>query len=266
MRARLPVACCAVTLLLVAVGCADTNDTGARAQTTVLVAVASNFVATLNALQPEFEASTAFELAISAGSTGKLYAQIAAGAPYDVFLAADQHRPALLEQQGLAHERFSYAQGRLVVWSTQRGAEPDRLLELLPTSTRRIALANPALAPYGKAAEQTLAGLNILEQQRSRLVFGENVGQAHAMVATGNAALGFTALSYILAGEQLPAVAYQLVPAALYEPVVQDGIWLRRAANRPAVAAFVEFLQSPRAQELISQSGYVLPTLNPAGK
>ncbi len=260
---------------------------GDEVRSTVLVAVASNFVATLEQLETAFEASGSYQLEMASGSSGKLYAQIVAGAPYDVFLSADVERPRLLEHDDLVVRRFRYAQGRLVLWSarasTAGGAvqapagSPTTAAEevasdraslvrrLTAPDLGRIALANPELAPYGAASEQTLAELGLLEVLRPQLVFGENIGQAHALVATGNAQLGFTALSYMQG--YLAAASTEIqrtvhvwpVPAALHAPLVQEGVWLRRAAANVAAAAFVEFLGSERAKSVTRTAGYEVP-------
>lgn len=243
-------------------GCGDSKPApvGHDQSATVLVAVASNFVTTLTVLQKEFEATTPHRLAMSAGSTGKLYAQIVAGAPYDVLLAADQLRPRLLQGEGLAKSRFSYAQGQLVLWSTQPDVIAGDLLgRLRELPLPRIALASPELAPYGNAAKQALDALGIFANVQSRLVFGENVGQAHAMVATGNAEFGFTALSYVLATELNLPVTYQLIDDSLYSGLIQDGVWLQRASDNPAAKAFSTFIQSPEAQAIIELAGYIAP-------
>ncbi len=255
---RLPIAHCLTLLVAVMLlpGCGSER----QQPEPVLVAVASNFVPALSQLQPLFEASGNYRLSMSVGSTGKLYAQIHAGAPYDVLLAADQERPRLLEQEGHAVERFVYAHGQLVLWRTgAHGENPLTPLEQLRTGQfSRLALANPELAPYGQAARSTLGSLGLLEQLTDKLVFGENLGQAHAMLATGNADLGFTAAAFLPAGV-LPRQVWR-VPTTEHTPIVQEAVLLQRAAQKPAAIAFITFLQSPEARELIAKVGYSVPS------
>ena len=264
------VATCAVLASVLALfsGCGDaatqTSQPAAEGESvpgTVLVAVASNFVPALKQLQPRFEAATGHRLSMSVGSTGKLYAQIHAGAPYDVLLAADQERPLLLEQEGRTVERFAYAEGRLVLWHARANAETtDAPLELLRAGRfSRLVMANPKLAPYGAAAESTLNTLGLSEGVADRLVFGENLGQAHAMLATGNAELGFTALAYLRATPSQQPQRFWEVPAALHEPIRQEAVWLRRAEDNLAAAAFMTFLRSAPATSVIAAAGYGLP-------
>ncbi len=244
------------------------NEGSAGAENKVLIAVASNFVATLAELKPAFEASTHYRLEMAPGSTGKLYAQIVAGAPFDIFLAADTERPQRLVQKGLADQPFDYAGGRLVLWTaaetepvvtTPTNSPDDRLAALLSSSSaRRIAIANPALAPYGRASREVLAALDVAETLESRLVFGENIGQAHAMVATGNADFGFTAASFLRSAETDAGLIWP-VSKELHSPIVQRGVRLQRAATNSAAAAFLEFMKSATAQEIIRAGGYEVP-------
>jgi len=233
-----------------------------------LVAVASNFADPLVRLKQDFEAREPFELRMSVGSTGKLFAQIASGAPYDVLLAADQERPRRLEQDGLVRERFSYALGRLVLWSARAGetgvrtdAPALRLALQLPPGAR-LAMANPQLAPYGLASQQVLTALGVWDDLQGAIVLGENIGQAHTLVATGNALLGFSARSYLQSAQQTAAhsIAWRLeVPQELHQSIVQDAVWLKRGADNLAAQAFVRYLQSDRAARIIAAAGYELP-------
>ena len=227
----------------------------ARPSDTVTIAVAANFKTTLDALETRFEASTSYELDLVVGSTGKLYAQIVYGAPYDVFLAADQARPARLiaDGQAVADSQFTYALGRVVLLGA------DDASALSDPETKRIAIANPDLAPYGKAAAQVLESLGVADQIASKLVLGENVGQAFAFVTTGNAQLGFVSEA------QLRASAYSSAPTAwrpssdLHDPIAQDAILLNRAADNAAARAFIDFLKTDTARDIISRYGYDLP-------
>lgn len=225
----------------------------------VMVAVAANFLSPVRALEPGFEAGSGHDLVISAGSTGQLYAQIVNGAPFDVLLAADQERPRRLVDAGVADTAsvFTYAVGRLALWS----AEPERigdlpLAELLAGEFRWFAIAEPAVAPYGAAAQQVLEGLGVWASVQSRLVRGQNIAQTFAMVATGNAELGLVALSQALAYEG-PA-SYQIVPQALHEPIRQDAVLMNRATDNPAALAWFEYLKSADARATIERFGYAV--------
>ena len=242
--------------LLLLQACGEQPPNQPRQQGSVLVASASNFVIALNRLGPLFAEQSGYSVEVVSGSTGKLYAQVKAGAPFDVFLAADQARPKLLHAEGLATQPFGYALGILVLW---RPAGGQPLQRLRSGTVSRIALANPQLAPYGLAAEQTLLRLEADGIGSPGLVQGENVGQAHSMIATGNTELGFTALAYVLALPVQQRGAVWEVPAHLHEPIRQDGVLLHRASRNPAAIAFVEFLQSPLAREHIKAAGYELP-------
>jgi len=227
---------------------------------TLTVAVATNFLAPAAAIEQAFEADTQHQVTIVAGSTGQLYAQIVNGAPFDVLLAADAERPALLAERGLGDPatRFTYALGRLVLWSARADFVDDATLAQLPAlEFRRLAIANPALAPYGEAAMQVLDGLGVSEALAPRIVQGQNIGQAFALVESGNAEIGFIALSQALgyAGE----ASYSVVPEALHEPIRQDAIVLAHAAENPAANDFVAFLQSDPARRIIEASGYTVP-------
>jgi len=224
-----------------------------------LVAVATNFAEVMERLEAGFETETEHDLTVVTGSTGKLYAQITNGAPFDVFLAADQERPRLLEEDGSAvvGTRFSYAIGRIALWSPDPGRiGADGAKVLRDGDFRRLAMANPALAPYGVAARETLAALGLSARLEDRIVLGENIGQAHAMVATGNAELGFVALSYVLSPRNETPGSRWDVPQALYSPIRQDCVLLTRAADNVAAAAFVEWLRGDEARRVIERYGY----------
>ncbi len=222
------------------------------------VAVAANFRSVLTALAADYTTATGVEVDVISGSTGKLYAQILAGAPFDLFLAADQERPRRLQAQGhvASGMRHTYAIGRLVLWDP-RGASvgPDRLRS---GDFRRLALANPALAPYGAAAQGVLRQLQLEAPLRDRLVYGENVAQAFAFVRSGNAALGFVALSQLR----------QLAPSAIgsyWEPALRDGLEIRqdmvllaRSEDRHAARSLYAFLGSDGARAQIEEAGYRL--------
>ncbi len=224
----------------------------------VRVAVAANFKPAMDALETAFEAQAPHDLRVTAGATGLLYAQIVQGAPFDVFLAADQARPARLEENGLgvAGSRVTYALGRLIVWDPLGGeVTPERLRS---GGDRRLAIAKPALAPYGAAALETLTALGLDEATRARRVEGVSVGQSFAFVHAGAAELGFVALSQVLA---LPEEARGRwwEPEDLHGPITQDAIILKRADGVEAVEAFMAFLTSDPAGALIERFGYARP-------
>lgn len=214
------------------------------------VAVAANFTLAMRALAPRFEQASGHRLVVSTGSTGKLYAQILHGAPYDVFLAADQERPRLLEKAGRASGRFTYAIGRLALWARQ---SEDPQAQLQSGSFRHLAIANPKTAPYGKATVQMLRRLGLYPAVAKRLVIGENVGQARQFVSTGNADLGVVALAQVL--DTTPDHVWP-IPPMLHDPVRQDAVLLARGKRHPAAVAFLEFLRSEAARRIIRQQGY----------
>lgn len=222
----------------------------------VTVAVAANAAEAVEALAADFEQRTGHRVTVTVGSTGKLYAQILHGAPFDVFLAADQERPRLLVEQGLAVEdsRRTYAVGRLVLWSPDPAVAVDG--EGLRGGTfRRLALANPDLAPYGAAARETLQELGLWENLRPKIVVGENVGQAFAMAASGNAELGFVSLASALSPRHGREGSYWEIPEHLHAPIRQDSVLLDRARNNQAARDFHEFLDTPWARETMESFG-----------
>jgi molybdate transport system substrate-binding protein len=220
---------------------------------TVRVAVASNFSPSLKGLAEDFTEQTGHEVLTSPGSTGKLYAQIRHGAPYDLFFAADSVRPAALEERGLALERRTYCYGRLVLWSSRPGLIAGSSAVLESESFRHLAIANPKTAPYGAAALQVLQGLGVLERLSSRLVLGENIGQAHHFVASGSAEIGFVALSQLTTAK--PGSRWE-VPESAHDPIEQQ---LVRLTDNPAALAFLAYLERPAVRTKLAGLGYRLP-------
>ncbi len=221
------------------------------------MAVAANAAEAVEALAAEFEQQSGHRVTISVGSTGKLYAQILHGAPFDVFLAADQERPRLLAEQGIAVEGswLTYAVGRLVLWTSDPTVEVNA--DTLRNGTfRRLAIANPDLAPYGGAAREALRELGLWDELRPKIVVGESVGHAFAMVASGNAELGFVALSSVLSPRNRERGSYWEPPGDLHAPVRQDAVLLRRAADNAVARAFHSFLGSEKARAIIVPYGY----------
>jgi len=222
------------------------------------VAVAANFAEPLRALAAVLEKTTGHRLEIVVGATGRLYAQIANGAPFDVFLAADQATPAKAESEGLTvpGSRFLYATGQLVLWSAQAGLVDDRGQVLRREGWRRLAVANPRTAPYGAAALQTLEQLGLASAVAPRLVQGESIAQAYNFAHTGNAELAFVALSQVLESGRLRGGSMWVVPAKYHEPIRQDAVLLKRGAGNEAARALMALMQSPAGKDLIRSFGY----------
>jgi len=221
----------------------------------VRVAVAANFATTLQRLAEDFAAQTGHTVVVSSASTGKHYAQISNGAAFDVFLAADVERPALLERRGLgvAGSRFTYAQGRLVLWVPAGGSLGDTRDYLAGAGFRRLAIANPRLAPYGRAAQQVLEGWQLWGRLQDRLVSGENIAQALQFVATGNAQAGLVALAQVLALPADQRGSYREIPSDLHAPIDQQALLLRAS---PPAEAFLAYLKGERAAVQMLEAGY----------
>lgn len=225
---------------------------------TLTVAVAANFARPMAALVEAFEADSAHRARLSIGSTGKLYAQIRNGAPFDAFFAADVQRPHRLEAEGaaVAGSRFTYAIGRLVLWSP----DPDRVEAggrvLGRDDFAHLAIANPRLAPYGLAARQTLEALGLWEALQPRLVRGENIGQAFHFVRSGHAELGLVAWSQLPHDDGRIRGSHWRVPTSLYAPIEQQAV---RLSDSEAARDFMRFMRSDRARTLIHGFGYTTP-------
>ncbi len=238
----------------VVVGCA-----AVRAET-ALVAVASNFAEAADDIKSAFEVESGHRITITLGATGKIYAQIRAGAPYDAFLAADQERPRRLQREGLARvgSRFTYAIGQLTLWSAdaQRVAGDPKAV-LSGPAVRAFPIANPALAPYGLATRQALQKMGLWQALAPRVVTGENISQALALTATGNAELGFVATPLLKGrrGKALGGSGWD-VPADLHAPIRQDAVLLERAGTNAAAAGFLDFLRGPKARAIMVRLGY----------
>lgn len=227
----------------------------------VQVAVASNFSKPMQKIAELFSAETSHEARLAFGASGKFVAQINHGAPFEVFLSADRSKPArLLEQQlAVAGTGFTYALGRLVLWSV-RDAYVDAKGKVLTTAAfHHLALAEPKLAPYGEAAIQVLDKLQRTDQLRGRFVQGENISQTWQFVKTGNAELGFVALSQIMHDGEITEGSAWVIPQNLYQPIRQDAVLLQAGKNNPAALALLDFLRSDTVQQLIRSYGYHLP-------
>ncbi len=225
----------------------------------ILVAVSANFLPPFRELAIEFETSTGHSLRVAAGSSGNFYSQIKNGAPFDVFLSADMERPKLLEDEGLGvkDSRFTYAIGRLVLWSPN----PDLIKgeeTLRSKKFKRLAIANPKTAPYGLAAMQGMQKLELWESIQPKIVMGENLGQTMGFIESGNADLGFVALSQVLDPKIKGKGSLWDVPSNLHEPIKQDVILLTKGKDNQAAKALMEFIGGPQARAIIARYGYEL--------
>lgn len=226
----------------------------------VQVAVAANFAAPMKRIAAEFERATGDKAVVSLGSTGNFYVQIRNGAPYQVFLSADAATPKKLEREGLAvaGTGFTYAIGKLVLWSAQPGFVDGHGDVLKKGSFHHLAVANPKLAPYGAAAYETLRKLGLLTSLTPKLVEGQNIAQTYQFVRSGNAEIGFVALSEVYKDSRLKAGSAWIVPAGFYTPIRQDAVLLKKGANDPAAKAFLKFLRGPQARAVVQAYGYGL--------
>ncbi len=223
----------------------------------VSIAVAANFTDATRQLIPLFEQSTGHTTRVSYGSTGKLYAQIEHGAPFEVFLAADTERPRKAEQSGLAvpGSRFVYARGKLAFWSAREDLFSDGEAFLKSGEFRHIALANPKTAPYGQAAQQVLEQLGVWDDLQSQLVRGDSIAQTFQFTVTGNADAGFVALSQVRAWQQ-PGGSLWIIPQDYYAPIAQSAVLLKKGTDNPAAQAFIDFLRGDAARDVIASYGY----------
>jgi molybdate transport system substrate-binding protein len=227
----------------------------------VAVAVASNMTAPMQKIAAAFEASTGHRAQLSFGSTGKFHAQIRNGAPFDVLLAADDETPKKLDHEGLTAPgtRFTYAIGRLVLWSVSASTVDANGDVLKHPGEMRLAIADPKLAPYGAAALQTLGKLGLGAQWRPHVVQGENISQAFQFASSGNAQLGFVALSQVMADGKVARGSSWIVPANLYDPLRQDAVILKRGADNEAARALAAYLRSDAARAVLRGYGYAIP-------
>lgn len=219
----------------------------------VKVAAAANFTAAMKELATLFRQTTGHQALVSFGSTGKLYAQIVNGAPFQVFLAADRKRPQMLHLDGQGEAPFTYATGRLALWSPDSDLIDDRGEILSTEHIARLAIANPKTAPYGTGALQVLQAKGVLPELRRKLVRGDNIAQTYQFVATGNVPMGFVAISQVIDRDR---GSLWIPPQALYDRLDQDAILLSRGVDDPAAQAFVRFLGSDEARAVIQRYGY----------
>jgi molybdate transport system substrate-binding protein len=220
------------------------------------IAVASNFAEPIKAVVAGFEKSSGHTVKVSTGASGKFYAQIVNGAPFDVMLSADDETPAKLVagKQAVAGTAFTYATGKLALWSAKAGVV-DGSADALKRDYRFVAIANPKLAPYGRAAMETLAALKILVPP-AKLATGENIGQTYQFAQTGNADFGFVALSQVWKDGKFNTGSGWIVPATLHTPIRQDAVLLEKGRNNAAASALLAYLKTPAVRALIARYGY----------
>ena len=224
----------------------------------ITVAVASNFSKTIRTIAKQFEQEHGHKVWLSVGSSGRHYAQIKNGAPYDVFLSADVYRPTLLEQEGIAvaQSRFTYALGKIVLWSPDKTLIDDAGKILQNPQFQHIAMANPRLAPYGRSAKEIIEAIGLWDSLSSHIVQGENIGQTFQFVKSGNAQLGFVAWSQVMQSGAFKEGSHWQVPEELYTPIEQQAVLLNK---NPVAIEFVAYLQNDAARSVIRDAGYNTP-------
>jgi molybdate transport system substrate-binding protein len=224
----------------------------------VKVAVAANFTAPMQKIAAEFEKDTGHKTLVSTGATGAFYAQIKNGAPFEIFLSADDETPVKLEAEGagVKGSRFTYAIGCLVLWSAKPGFVDARGEVLKKGDFNKLALANPKTAPYGSAALEVMKKLGVQEALQPKIVQGENISQTFQFVSTGNAEVGFVALSQVWQDGVLKSGSAWIVPADLYAPIRQDAILLAKGEGKPAAEALLKYLKGDKAKAVIKSYGY----------
>lgn len=252
MKRRTWLQAAAIGAALLAIGA------GAARADEVMVAVAANFAGPLAKIGEGFTAATGHTLKVSAGATGRFYAQIAAGAPFEVLLAADDETPKKLIAEGhaIAGSNFTYAIGKLVLWSAQPGYVDAQGAVLAAGKYARLAIANPKIAPYGAAGVQVLEARGLHDTVAPKLVTAESIAQAYQFVASGNAELGFVALSQVAVPGQPATGSYWIVPPNLYGEIRQDAVLLKPGEKKPAAAALLAYLKGSAAKTVIQAYGY----------
>lgn len=227
----------------------------------VSVAVAANFTAPMQKIAQSFEQVTGHKVRMAFGATGHFYAQIKNGAPYQLLLAADDKTPLKLEQEGygVAGSRFTFASGKLVLWSKQPGLVDDKGVVLKTQNYQRLAIANPKLAPYGAAAVETLTNMGLLQAVQTKWVQGENIAQTYQFVASENAQLGFVAMSQVMVEGKIAQGSVWVVPEQLYTPIRQDVVLLSIAKDEAPAKALLKYLRSDKAKEIMRSFGYAMP-------
>jgi len=226
----------------------------------VQVAVAANFTAPMKQIATDFEKATGHKAVLAFGATGKFYAQIRNNAPFEILLAADDETPARLAKEGaaVAATQFTYAKGKLMLWSAKEAIVDDKGAVLKQGGFDHIALASPKLAPYGAAAVEAMKALGVHDALAPKFVTAENIGQTFQFVKSGNALLGFVALSQVMKDGKISEGSGWIVPAELYQPIKQDAIVLEKGKGKPAAEALMRFLQGDAARKVIQSYGYEL--------
>lgn len=243
---------CALILSLLAIATADADE--------VQVAVAANFTGPMQVIAALFARDTGHQASLSYGASGKFYAQISNGAPFEVFLSADDKIPAKLVSEGkaVADSKFTYAVGTLILWSADPKLVDARGDVLNSGNFKRLAIANPKTAPYGGAAIEVLTGLKLLDAVQPKFVQGESIAQAFQFASTGNAELSFVALSQVFKDGKLTSGSGWIVPGHLHNPIRQDGVILAKGKDKPAAIALMNYLKGEKAQAVIKSFGYAL--------
>lgn len=231
---------------------------GAAHAENVHVAVAANFTAAMKDVAAQFEKGSEHKVTLSFGSSGKIFAQIQNGAPFQVFLSADQDKPEALEKAGLSvpGSRYTYAIGALALWSSKPGFVDESYTRLKSGDFNKLSLANPKLAPYGAAAIEVLEALKLTEATKSKWVQGENISQTYQFIASGNADLGFVALAQIMDKGHIKGGSSWIVPNELYSPIRQDAVLLESAKDSAGAKALLTYLRSDEARTIIRSYGY----------
>jgi len=226
----------------------------------VQVAVAANFAAPMKQIAADFEKATGHKAVLAFGATGKFYAQIRNGAPFEILLSADDETPSKLAGEGaaIAASQFTYAKGKLVLWSAKPAIVDAQGEVLKRGGFDHLALANPRLAPYGAAAVEAMKGLGVHDGLAAKFVTAENIGQTYQFVKSGNALLGFVALSQVSKDNRITEGSAWVIPANLYQPIKQDAIVLNAGKGKPAPEALMKFLQGDKAKAVIRSYGYDL--------
>jgi len=249
---RFAPACLASLLAVFAIGTVQADE--------VQVAVAANFTAPIQAIAADFEKDTGHKLVAAYGATGQFYTQIKNGAPFEVFLSADDTTPEKLEKEGdtVKGSRFTYAIGTLALWSAKEGYVDAKGEVLKNNEYQHLSIANPKAAPYGLAATQVLEKLKLTEATKAKIVEGQNITQAYQFVSTGNAELGFVALSQIYKDGKVSSGSAWIVPADMHDPIKQDAVILNKGKDNAAAKALVEYLRGAKAAAVIKSYGYQL--------
>lgn len=244
--------CLASLIAVLALGSAHADE--------VQVAVAANFSAPIQAIAADFEKDTGHTLVAAYGATGQFYTQIKNGAPFEVFLSADDSTPQKLENEGdiVKGSRFTYAIGTLALWSAKAGYVDAKGQVLADNQYQHLSIANPKTAPYGLAATQVLAKLGLSDMAKAKIVEGQNITQAYQFVSTGNAQIGFVALSQIYKDGKVTGGSAWIVPGDLHDPIKQDAVILNKGKDNPAAKALVDYLKGPKAAAVIKSYGYQL--------